>query len=197
MATNEKGSAMAICLLLITAAIVIGLSVSRKTTMDLILSTNDLAGKRAFFGAEGGSETGRELLEQNIACPFTGFPKGQQKYNTDIEIIQAEGEESNDVRFWARAYKEVPLDNCSIQSNASIRFAKNDTYIAYSYEQSIIPGASLLMAEGYEGYGFSAAKGGVFLVYEIWSKCQGIPMGKAIVTSRYEHMLGTEEECHF
>ncbi len=197
MATNEKGSVMAISLLLITAAILIGLSVSRKTTMDVMLAANDAAVKEAFFGSEGGSETGRELLEQNIACPFTGFQKGEQDYNEDIEVFQKEGNDRTKVRFWTWDYLDVDLDKCSVKDKKSVRLTRSDTYVAYSYQRSLIPGSSLLMAEGYEGYGYSAAKGGVFLIYDIWSQCLGAPGAEAVVTSQYQHMLGVEEECHY
>ncbi len=197
MATNEKGSAMAITLLLITAAVLIGLTVSRKSTLDVMLAANDAAAKQAFYGAEGGSETGRELLEQNIACPNTGFKEGEQDFNTNIEVFQKKDNDKPEVKFWTWDYLKISLDKCTVQENKSITLTSSETSIAYSYERAKIPGASLLMAEGYEGFGYSAAKGGVFLVYDIWSQCLGAPNAEAVLTSQYQHMLGVEEECHY
>ncbi len=197
MVRNEKGSVLRITLVLVTVAILIGVVVNRESTQEIFIAANDVDGKRAFYSSEAGLAAGRELLEQNIACPEKGFAYGAQVYDETVWVIQKD-ESATRAKFWEKTYEGVDIDRCTVKANADIWLRSTDTYIAYSYK-SMEPGdgASTLMAEGGEGFGFGTSHGGGFLAYDIWAECLGPPNADAVLKVEYRHLLGQEEECHY
>ena len=71
---NHNGSvAIIMAVLLLTVLTIIGIASMNNSTTETSIATNDMIYKDTFIEADGGSEVGRELLEQNIAClGFTG-----------------------------------------------------------------------------------------------------------------------------
>ncbi|MCP4689096.1 MAG: hypothetical protein GY859_13665 [Desulfobacterales bacterium] len=185
--SDEKGAVLAIVLFLTTAAMLMGLFVTEQSVIELFIATNDVDGKRAFYHAESGLETGREFLEQNIACPAGNFKVGKQSFDENIWL--------SDEIFWNKN-ENAKFNRREIKENASIRFIDSDTYIAYTYVRSLAAGSAAPQGEGYESAGASAAKS-LFLTYNIYSECLGRPNTDAVLMVQYRHLSGQEEDCHF
>ncbi len=195
---NKKGSVMAITLMLLTAATLLALAVHQKSTTDVLIATNASSGKRAFFNSDSGMETARELIEQNIACPDTGFPIGSLPFNQEVQVRQKEGVLDDKVKLWTHNYQDVGLNRCTVEKNATLTIPKRESYTAFSFKPDRgSSGSANTTAEGYEGYGFSAAKGGVFLVYDIWTASKAGPTAESALNVEYRHLVGQEEECHY
>lgn len=70
---NNGSAAIIMAVLLLAVLTIIGIASINNSTTETGIATNDMIYKDAFTEADGGSEVGRELLEQNIAClGFTG-----------------------------------------------------------------------------------------------------------------------------
>ena len=63
---NKRGSALVIALLMLVVLTLIGISATTTTTFELQIAGNDKLFKRAFYAADGATEMGGELIEQNI-----------------------------------------------------------------------------------------------------------------------------------
>jgi len=72
--SDDSGSVAIIMALLLMAVVsIIGVSSINNSITETNIATNDMIYKDTFVEADGGSEVGREILEQNIAClGFTG-----------------------------------------------------------------------------------------------------------------------------
>ena len=71
---NQNGStAIIMAILLLAILTILGLATMNSSITETGIATNDMIYKDSFIEADGGTEVGRELLEQNIAClGFTG-----------------------------------------------------------------------------------------------------------------------------
>ncbi len=72
--SDDSGSvAIVMAVMLLTVVTIIGISAINNSMTETGIATNDMIYKDAFVEADGGTEVGREVLEQNIAClGFTG-----------------------------------------------------------------------------------------------------------------------------
>ena len=72
---EEDGSVLVIALILLVLLTVIGISASTTSEVELQIAGNEKFHKMAFYAADGGTETGIELIEQNIETRgFTANP---------------------------------------------------------------------------------------------------------------------------
>ncbi len=196
MIRNEKGSVLAITILLLSAALVFGVAFKNRSTMEVIIAGNSVDAKQTFYGAEAATEMGRELLEQNIACPAIGFPPGPQDYSEDV-VMYGDVEAGEGIKFWDKTFRKQRLDKCNIEEERSVHLLDSNTSVAFQYKLVQSRGSSVLQAEGYEGYGYGAAKGGAELQYDMYSLSRGAPSSESVVSVGYVHLVGQEEECHY
>lgn len=112
---NHNGSvAIIMAVLLLTVLTIIGIASMNNSTTETGIATNDMIYKDTFIEADGGSEVGRELLEQNIAClgftnsgvnatgsaGFTIDPGGDGTNIVDVVEITNEVDSSNNALAW-------------------------------------------------------------------------------------------------
>lgn len=183
---NENGSALIIAVIIMTAILIIGMFATNNTVTELQIAGTDLRFKQAFYEADGGTEYGAQLLENNIEC--IGF---NSTINSDI----ATGTITvNDIDFWqndttgqtAFSFSEVPNATDPI-TNIDIT-ASNTTFG---------PGGAIQMASGYEGVGKSAGAGGAIILYKIISDRQKKGASAAKVSIEWRHVIGQEDDCKY
>lgn len=189
---NNEGSALLMALLILLVVTVIGVSSMRTSSVEVKIASNDRLYKTSFYAAEGGTEVGRELVEQNLACA-TGFSS---------DVIS--GKNSKSVKLTDRrfAFKETPpAGDYPSDSEYDIRWPDDTTVphtnvVAYGNTE-LSTGSAIQMAAGYEGRGKGAAGGGAQIIYNIYSRHQGRQKSTACIRVNYRHVIGQEGPCKY
>ncbi len=186
---NENGSAIVFAILILAVLTIIGISSITTSTIETKIDTNDRLYKTAFYAADGGTEVGREMIEQNLACA-AGFLA--QPLTIGSLVVE-------DRVF---AYKEdAPLVDYPSDTTRDLHFPADDTQphtnIVVFGDTELSTGSALQMAAGYEGKGKGAAGGGASIIYDISSKHEGRRNSKAHIMVNYRHLIGQEGSCNY
>lgn len=207
-AGNENGSALIFAILILAVLTIIGISSNKTSTVEVKIASNDKVYKQSFYEADGGTEFGRELLEQNIACA-TGFPNddfyigaaapflkvnGQAFYLNTVEPDQdypAEGNAPNLETRWDFYYPDN--DDTDNTENFNLPHTKIKTF----GNTELSSGNALQMVAGYEGKGKSAAGGGAKIIYDLYSRHVGNQNSRVTIMINYRHVIGQEGNCSY
>jgi len=186
---NENGSAIVLALLILVILTILGVSSITTSTIETKIDTNDRLYKMAFYAADGGTEVGREMIEQNIACA-AGF----QSDPLTIGSLVVE-----DKVF---AFKEnAPAGEYPSDTIRDLRFPADDTQphtnIVIFGNTQLSTGSALQMAAGYEGKGKGAAGGGAQIIYNVASKHEGRRNSQSHIMINYRHLIGQEGNCNY
>ncbi len=175
--SNNNGSVLLISILMLLLLTVIGIAATNTSTIELLISGNDKVHKMAFHQADGGSEVGIELVEQNII--LAGFDTNQIG---DVNVVSLNlflnnppnmPDDNNRDAFFPRGYVGGgPHTNLTIGGNPELS-----------------TGSAIQMAAGYEGVGKGAAGGGAKVVYDIWSQHDGINNSEAVIILQWMHVM--------
>ncbi len=189
LSDNENGSAIVFAILILAVLTIIGVSSITTSTIETKIDTNDRLYKTAFYAADGGTEIGREMIEQNIACP-DGF--ATEPLTIGSLIVE-------DQLF---AFNEdEPLTNYPSDTERDLHFTANDnlphTNIVVFGNTQLSTGSAIQMAAGYEGKGKGAAGGGAEIIYNVASQHQGRRNSKATIIINYRHLIGQEGDCNY
>ena len=185
---NSDGGVTIAALLILAVLTLIGISSISTSNMEVQMATNDKVHKMTFYGADGGSQLGTELLELNIACAG-GFA------NDDLQINNVTVADRD---FWMQGDEPVadyPSDNehdIQIDTGSGTR-----TNLSIFGAPGFGIGGAIEMAAGYEGKGKGAAGGGVFLLYEIFSQQVGLANSESVVAIEWRHNIGSEGTCMY
>ncbi len=208
LAGNENGSALIFAILILAALTIIAISSNKTSTVEVKVASNDKVYKQAFYEADGGTEVGRELLEQNIACA-TGFPSDdfyigaaapflkvnkQAFYLNTVEPDQdypADSDAPNLETRWDFYYPDT--DDTDNGENFNIPHTKVKTF----GNTELSTGSAIQMVAGYEGKGKSAAGGGAQIVYNLYSRHQGPQTSQVTIMINYRHVIGLEGNCSY
>jgi hypothetical protein len=185
-AGNERGSAMVAALGTLVVLTILGLSAMKTSQTELQITANDLRHKISFYQADGGTELGSELLEQNIACP-TGFTNSTIG---NIEVV------NND--FWLNldADATIPSDaDRDFYFPSNYNGSQPHTNIKLGGNTQFSTGSALQMLAGYEGKGKALASGGAFIIYDLNSQHLGSFNAQSVVRTRWRHVIGSEGVC--
>lgn len=187
---NEDGSVLIISMLILVALTLLGVSATTTSTIEIQIARNERLHKLTFYAADGGTEAGQELLEQNICCPggFTANYDDRTKIGDSIMV------EASSLAFWQNtsASATIPSDT------------NRDFYLTADYGHTNLTvgggtatstGGALQMAAGYEGKAKGAAGGGAHMLYDIYSQHIGRANGESIIMVRWRHLIGQEEDC--
>jgi hypothetical protein len=193
---NEDGSALIITLLILTVTLLMGIFATTITINELQISGTDLHQKIAFYEADGGTEFGAQLLEENIAC--YGFAETMDTDGVAITEGEAtiDGIQVKKLAFWSN--DEIPdEDNPDFYYPADFEEPEPHTniYLAGTTDYSL--GSSIQMAAGYEGVGKGASGGGIIINYELLSERYSQGKSAAAVKIGWRHVVGKEEECKY
>lgn len=195
---HERGSAIIVVLLILAVTVMLGVFATNTSQVEFQIAGSDIRQKAAFYGAEGGTDYGAQLVEERIAC----FAYDE----SEVEVAVGEIMVMNP-NFWVSSQDE---DGAGLQAGSlytvtlkeAFHFPKDaqagepqtvvsvDGYTMYAH------GAAIQQAAGYEGKGKGAAGGGVNYLYEMKSERTGAAQSKASVTLGWRHVVGMELECN-
>lgn len=196
---NEQGFLLVITMLILVVLSLIGLSATNLSRVELQIAGNDRLHKETFYQADGGTEVGANLLEENIACP-AGFSGSAPKAIGLAEIV-------SDLKFWAN--ETEPTTPYPSDTTRHIRFiadgtapiagdnTKPHTNIHFFGNSSLSTGNAIQMIAGYEGTGYSAATGGGQLVTNVDSQHRGISNSLSNIRVLWRHIIGHEGTCRY
>jgi hypothetical protein len=193
---NQRGSALMLAMLMILLLSVIGVLSVQTSITETRITGNDRLYRAAFHEAEGGTEVGKELVEQNIeernwsekstrrnvkiVCGgfLTKDPLGPGDYASDPDPATHPGDNRRDARFPVKNLDGAPCSDSQPHTNLRIG----------SSPQPAV-GSAMSMAAGYEGTGKGSAGGGAWIVYDIRSQHQNVDNTRARIWARWRHVM--------
>lgn len=195
---SEKGFVLIASLLVLLILVIIGVAALNTTTIELQIAGNEKVHKETFYAAEAGAELGIEVMMQNLSCPdgfassgsdssgviidnLDGMTRVYERGGNSLILYQevsptiAEVCAVNSISDTSGNFEDIafPITNLTTGVQASYLYVGGQTEMGF--------GSSLQMAAAYEGKGKSAAGGGVFKVYDIYSKHEGRNNSQSIV----------------
>lgn len=187
---NDKGFVLVVALLFLFILSIIGIMATNTSVMEIQIAGNDKVHKQTFSQADGGTEAGGMLLEENIACP-TGF--------SGAEPLSIGGLVVTTKNFWIIETEPVlPYPSDTLRH---IRIPGNDavphTNLYFWGDSSLLTGHGLQMNAGNEGIGFGTAAGGGQLVTHIDSQHRGENNSASTVRLNWRHIIGTAGTCRY
>ncbi len=196
---NEQGFLLVITMLILVVLSLIGLSATNLSRVELQIAGNDRLHKETFYQADGGTEVGANILEENIACP-AGFSGSAPKAIGLAEIV-------SDLKFWANeteptsAYPSDTIRHIRYIADGTVPIAgdntKPHTNIHFFGNSSLSTGNAIQMIAGYEGTGYSAATGGGQLVTNVDSQHRGVSNSLSNIRVLWRHIIGHEGTCRY
>jgi hypothetical protein len=187
-------------MLILVVLTLIGVSATHLSRVELQIAGNDRLHKETFYQADGGTEVGANLLEENISCPV-GFSGSAPKTIGSVTI-------TSDLAFWKnetdpeKLPTPIPYPSDTqrhIRYNADIAVAANDalphTNLHFFGNSSLSTGNAVQMIAGYEGTGYSSATGGGQLVTNVDSQHRGLSNSLSNIRSLWRHIIGHEGTC--
>jgi len=188
---DERGSVLLLSLVVITLLAAIGLMASQTSTVETRIAGNDRAHKTVFYRAEGGAETGIELLEENI--DERGF--GVDAFGTCL-IGNVAVDTVDSLRFYMND-PLPPLDKpgaAAASHDATIPRAQNPatppvTNLSFGGVPRLSEGGAIEMTAGYEGKGKSTAGAGAWIIYDVRSRHEDIDNTESTINVCWLHVM--------
>jgi hypothetical protein len=182
--SNQTGAAIVLVLLMLAVAIIIGVTAISTSNTELQIATQDVRHKMAFYAADGGTEYGAQILEENIACPG-GF-----------SVSTIGNLEVDNPTLWMNASATKPSDtNRDFYFPSGYTAGEPHTNMTVGGVTVLAAGGAIQMAAGYEGKGKGAPSGGAHIVYDINAEHLGRFNSKALVQLQWRHVVGQEGAC--
>ncbi|RKX65362.1 MAG: hypothetical protein DRP42_04895 [Tenericutes bacterium] len=188
---KEDGSITVLALVLLALLTLLGIAATTTSSIEVQIAGNDDRHKKALYEADGGTEVGFEMLEQNIACPngFINFSGSSM----DID----------DVTVFTKAFWLIENEPTSDYPSDAVRDIRiNRTASAYTNlsiygSTQLSTGSAIQMVSGYEGKGKGAGSGGAHIIYNVYSKHMGRDNSRSMVMTQWRHMIGQEGACNY
>lgn len=194
---NEQGFVLVVSLVILLILIVIGIVATNITTFELQISGNEKVHKQTFTQADGGSELGTRLIEENVACAegfnTTGDADGDGDQEAAIGIIIV------DNLTFARPGTVIsdPSDfNRDVFTPAAYGTGPH-TNMTFAGQTFATAGSGLQMVSGYEGLGKGSASGGSHISYDMNSQHLGPVNSQSLIALEWRHIVGLEGECNY
>ncbi|MGD9105406.1 MAG: PilX N-terminal domain-containing pilus assembly protein [Desulfobacterales bacterium] len=186
---KEDGSVTVLALLLLALLTLLGIAVITTSSIEVQISGNDDRHKKALYEADGGTEVGFEMLEENIACP-NGF-----NFTGSMDI--------GDVTVFTKAFWLIENEPTSDYPSDTVRdirinrTAGSRTNLSIYGSTQLSTGNAIQMVAGYEGKGKGVGSGGAYLMYNVYSEHMGRDNSQAMIMSQWRHMIGQEGACNY
>lgn len=194
---NQTGSVVIVVSVLILALLtILGISSINTSTTESKIAVNDHLHKMAFYEADGGTQAGIQLIEENLACPggFEDEPTDINDFirvankdfytnslsNATAVILDCPSDSQRDVYY--------PLGYTGDQPHTNMRFLGKTEYGV---------GSAIQMAAGYEGRGKGAGAGGGLINYSIHAQRAGLRNSDAHVMVQWRHVIGQRGDCRY
>jgi hypothetical protein len=182
--SSQTGAAIVLVLLMVAVAIIIGVTAISTSNTELQIATQDVRHKTAFYAADGGTEYGAQIVEENIACPG-GFSVSTIG---NIEVGNA--------TLWLNAAATKPTDaNRDFYFPTGYSAGEPHTNLTVGGVTTLAAGGAIQMAAGDEGKGKGAPSGGAHIVYDIYAEHLGRFNSKSLVLMQWRHVIGQEGTC--
>jgi hypothetical protein len=190
---TENGSITVLALIMLALLTLLGISAIMTSSIEVQIAGNDDRHKKAIYEADGGTEVGFEMLEQNIACPggFDFSGDDHLDIGTDVRVYTKD--------FWLQ--ESEPTGDYPLDSERDIRIYSTDTgphtNLSIYGATQLSTGSAIQMSAGYEGKGKGAGAGGAYIVYRVYSQHLGIANSQAEIMSQWRHLVGQEGACNY
>jgi len=191
---NKRGSALVIALLMLVVLTLIGISATTTTTFELQIAGNDKLFKRAFYAADGATEMGGELMEQNIEDrnwelgeDGVNPPKYGNPLNRGNVSVESENPYMN-----REPMDGIPSDNPRNRDAVYPRGATDDvphTNIKVVGNTTLSTGSAVQLIAGYEGKGKGAAGGGAWITYDVRTQRIDVRNTEVRIRLGWRHVL--------
>jgi len=200
--TNEQGFVLVTALVFLVILTLLGVNMINTSVTEVQIAANDKIHKQTFTLADGGTEIGSNLLEENIACP-NGFPGPAPLQIGSVEVT-ADLLSGADLNFWINEIDPATLTPPVAYPSDTMRHLRipnNDalphTNLHFFGNTSLSTGNAVQMIAGYEGTGFSSASGGGQLVTNIDSQHLGETNSVSVIKVHWRHVVGHEGTCNY
>lgn len=190
---SQSGSIINLALLIFVLLVLIGVGLSRLSTTDVKIASNEKADTVAFYEGDAGLDTMSEVLEQNIACA-TGFSKYLDSVtgdalvpsdDVDIRVLAAS------LNFWRNTSATIASDtNRDAYYPADYAAGEPHTNLTAGGVARFQKGSAIQMAAGYEGLGKGSGGGGANILFDVYSNRVGRDNSEATTRIQWIHILG-------
>jgi hypothetical protein len=191
---GEDGYIVVITLIILMLMTILGIAVTRSTSVELQIAANDKIKKTTFFEADGATEIASELTEQNLGC-MSGFTDGGSGYAV-IGDDAASAVRVETLAFWQNTDADLPTD-----ANRDMVFPDNygtspHTNMRVGGSIGLAHGSAIQMVAGYEGKGKGAGGGGGHILYDIVAQRLGHNNAESVIQIQWRHVIGQEGACN-
>ena len=188
---NEEGFVLVAALMILVILVVVGITATNTSFLEMQIAANDRLYKQSFFQADGGTDVGVNLAYENALCLNSkdGFSKtGTMTIGGNVvnvsKIAGVVVQEDPIVKFALADPVRTPvlpppanIDAFYYTEENVDYVTKNDniphTDMSFQGESDSAPGAFQSMVSGYLGMGYSSAGGGTDVLYTIHSRHMG------------------------
>jgi len=194
---DESGFILIAVLVTLMLLVVIGFSATSTTTVEMQIAGNDKVHKRTFYEADGGTEVGGRMIEENVSCP-AGFTGTEADGSAIINGIIAVDNKS--LTYWKNTTAVDPSDTSRDLFYPQDYDPDNGdphTNITIGGTTKYLAGSAIQMIAGYEGKGKGAAAGGAYIDYDIISQRLGDKDSTSEIQVEWRHVVGLEGDCNY
>lgn len=194
---NESGGVLIVVAVLLLALLtILGISSINTSRIESKISVNDHLQKMAFYGADGGTQAGIQLLEENLACPG-GFENEPTDINDTIRVSNRD--------FYTNALPNATtvILNCPSDAERDAFYplgysgSEPHTNLRFLGQTRYGWGSAIQMASGYEGRGKGAGAGGGLINYSIHAQRADLRHSDSHVMIQYRHVIGQRGDCRY
>jgi hypothetical protein len=182
---NQRGSVIIITMIILVLLTIIGISAIDTSTTEMQIATNEQLHKIAFYAADGGTEAGIKLLEQNLI-------ERDWADSAVVGDVALNGHSDNGLFYTndsANTPDPIPSDtNRDAFLPTGYAAGQPHTNLKVRGSGTLAEGSASQLASGYDGKGKGAASGGVWLYYEIRSQHVGVRNSRSLVTVNWRYV---------
>jgi hypothetical protein len=189
---NQRGSALVVALLMLVVLTLIGISATTTTTFELQIAGNDKLYKQAFYAADGATEMGGELIEQNIEDRDWDFGEdGVSAVSPSNPLARGNVRLESPNPYMNRE----PMDGIPSDINRDAVYPRTvinsdpHTNIKAVGNTTLSTGSAVQLIAGYEGKGKGAAGGGAWITYDVRAERRDVHDTEVRVLLGWRHVL--------
>ena len=189
--SNKRGSALIVALLMLVVLTLIGISATTSTNFELQIAGNDKLFKRAFYAADGATEMGGELIEQNIAERDWDLGDDSSAISPDHPLSRGNVRIESPNPYMNRQ----PMDGIPSDTNRDAVYPKSatnsdpHTNIKAVGNTTLSTGSAIQLIAGYEGKGKGAAGGGAWITYDVRAQRRDVRDTEVKIRLGWRHVL--------
>lgn len=215
---KEQGFVLIGALLILLVLVLIGISATTSTVLELQISGAERTHRETFYNAEAGTEIGSDLIEQSINCPG-GFTKndgtntyallGPNPPNKGTLYIKA----GKGLTLWANPAVDVDgtetpgtsddllLANRDASFNYTLADPSGTSVPRVDIQIGGVPtkgqGNNLIQLAGYESPGKNSPSGGINRLYNVHAISYGINNSESWLNIEWRHIASKQGACNY